>query len=316
MRGITSVYPWVRPPVLMRRREFLLTTGAAALGAPLPARAATGGFSLPLGYAAITWGGNDEQAIDDIAAVGFHGIQLRSPVMDRYGDKPEELRRRLADKGLSLTCLSSGTVDADPGREQQYLETHARNARFVKAVGGTLLQLISRRPKDRAPTPEEFDRLGRLLTEIGRRASEVGVRLVYHNHMGAFGQAPDEVARVLSASDPRSVGFLLDIAHYQQGGGDTVAAVSRHRDRLAIVHLKDVISPVPGDTRPPAQSYKWVELGRGKVDVPGVITALKAIRFRGPAVIELDAVPDPGRTPKESAEINKRYVVEKLGLSL
>ena len=298
----------------MQRREFLISTGAAALGAALPARAAA--RSMPVGYAAITWGGKDEQAIDDIAAVGFHGIQLRSPIIERYGDKPEALRRRLSDKGLSLTCFSSGTVDADPDKEREYLETHARNARFVKAAGGTLLQLISRRPKDRAPTPEEFDRLGRLLTEIGRRASDAGVRLVYHNHMGAFGQAPDEVARVLAATDPRLVGFLLDIAHYQQGGGDPVAAVSRHRDRLVIIHLKDVISPVPGDTRPPAQSYKWVELGRGKVDVPGVVAALRKIDFHGPAVVELDAVPEPGRTPKESAEINKRYVVETLGLSL
>src|SRR5207245_8799318 len=139
---------------------------------------------------------------------------------------------------------------------------------------------------------------------------------VYHNHMGAFGEAPDEVARLLDATDPRFVGFLLDIAHYKQGGGDPVAAVSRHKDRLAILHLKDVVSPIPGDTRPPRQSYRWVELGRGTVDVPGVMAALKKLPFNGPAIIELDAVPEPGRTPKESAELNKRYVVERLRVSL
>jgi inosose dehydratase len=298
--------------MVMRRREFLLAAGAAALAR----RASAGSYRLPLGYAAITWEGNDEQAIDDIAAAGFHGIQLRSPVIDRYGARPGDLRQRLVDKGLSLTCFSSGTVDADPAKEREYLATHAAHAAFVKALRGTVLQLISRRPKDRAPTAEEFARLGKLLTEIGRRTSEIGVRLVYHNHMGAFGQAPDEIVRVLEATNPRFVGFLLDIAHYQQGGGDPVGAVSRHRDRLEILHLKDVISPVPGDSRPPAQSYKWVELGRGKVDIPGVMAAVKEIGFHGPAVIELDKVPEPGRTPKESAEINKRYVVEQLGLTL
>src|SRR5207247_9519779 len=124
MRGITSACPWARPRALMQRREFLISTGAAALGAALPAR--TAARSMPVGYAAITWGGKDEQAIDDIAAVGFHGIQLRSPVMDRYGDKPDALRRRLSDKGLSLTCFSRGTVDAAPGEELEYPGTHAR----------------------------------------------------------------------------------------------------------------------------------------------------------------------------------------------
>src|SRR5438132_1221143 len=32
---------------------------------------------IKVGYAAITWGGNDQRAIEDIAALGFSGIQLR-----------------------------------------------------------------------------------------------------------------------------------------------------------------------------------------------------------------------------------------------
>ena len=64
------------------------------------------------------------------------------------------------------------------------------------------------------------------------------------------------------------------------------------------------------------EGYTWVELGRGRVDVPGVVAALKEIRYRGSAVIELDKAPVPGRTPKESAEMNRRYAVETLGLVL
>ena len=124
------------------RREFLLAAlggVAAASLAPRGAGAAGGGGPFTrLGYAAITWAGHDDQAIDDIAAVGFHGIQLRSPIVDRYGDTPAELKRRLEAKGLALMCLSSGTLDADPARRTEYLDTHVKNARFVKAVGGSL----------------------------------------------------------------------------------------------------------------------------------------------------------------------------------
>ena len=43
-----------------------------------------------------------------------------------------------------------------------------------------------------------------------------------------------------------------------------------------------------------------------------VFAALNEINFKGWGVVELDRVPDPGRTPKESAEINRRYLEETL----
>jgi inosose dehydratase len=243
--------------VRLTRRGFLGAAAVAAVGVSLPGAVGAGDtavnlaafdtpitprpFALRLGYAAITWDGKDDQAIDDIAAAGFRGSPLRTSALEANGDKPEALRARLQAKGLDLLCFSSGSVDVDPAREAEYVDTHVKHARFVKALGGGLLQLTSRRPKDRAPTPEEFTRLGRLLTEIGRRTLDLGVRVVYHNHMHAFGEAPDEVARVLDAADRHFVWLLLDIAHYQQGGGDPAAAVARHRDRLAILHLKDVV---------------------------------------------------------------------------
>ncbi len=38
--------------------------------------------------------------------------------------------------------------------------------------------------------------------------------------------------------------------------------------------------------------------------------------FRGWAVVELDHEPDKSRTPKESALISKKYLEEKLGLTI
>jgi inosose dehydratase len=217
---------------------------------------------------------------------------------------------------LALLCFSSGSVDAVPEKEKEHLEKHLQNARFVAALNGKVLQVISTRPKDRAPTPEEFARLGKLLSELGRRTREVGVRLVYHNHMNAFGESPEEVARVLELTDPQYVSLLLDVAHYLQGGGDPVAAVSRHKDRLAILHLKDVRTLPPAEVRPGRPPYQWVELGKGRVDLPGVIAALKKISFDGPAIIELDAVTASCQTPADCAAANKKYAVETLGLSL
>lgn len=99
--------------------------------------------------------------------------------------------------------------------------------------------------------------------------------------MGNLGQAPEEVTRVLEASDPRLVHLELDTAHYAQAGGDPADAVRRHGDRLLFLHVKDVESPLPGGG--PA-SYRFVELGRGKVDFPAFFAALRNTGFRGWAI--------------------------------
>ena len=304
------------PTPVPSRRTFLGTSLAAGAASALSLRAEAAGYSLLLGYAAITWNGKDDQAIDDVAALGFRGIQLRTSSLEIWGKHPEELKKKLAEKKLTLLCFSSGTVDAVPGKEAEHLANHEKNAKFVSAVGGRILQVVSRTPADRAPTPDEFARLGKLLNEIGKRTQAHGVTVVYHNHMNGFGETPDGLDRVMAATDRKHVSLLFDIAHCQQGGGDPVAGVLRHKDRIAIMHLKDVVSPLPGDTKPPHDSYRFVELGQGKVDVPGVLASVKKIGFHGPAVIELDAVSDKSRTAKDCAEINKRYVVEKLGLTL
>src|SRR5262245_56738172 len=123
------------------RREFLRALTTAAAAAALPSRAGAAGFGMKLGYASITWAGKDEQAIEDISSLGFRGIQLRSNTVAEWGSRTDELRERLQRKGLALLCFSSGTVDADPQRRDEYLETHLKHARFVKALGGSTLQL-------------------------------------------------------------------------------------------------------------------------------------------------------------------------------
>jgi len=123
--------------------------------------------------------------------------------------------------------------------------------------------------------------------------------------MGNLGQAPSEVARVLAAADSRYVKLELDIAHWQAAGGDPVAAVHEYRDQLLFLHLKDLQRPAPGRA---ADSYRFVELGAGEVDVGAVLTALTAVGFEGWGIVELDAVTDPARSAKDSAEVSKQFL--------
>src|SRR2546427_13168372 len=118
----------------MKRRDFLASLSAAAtvIGwrgrRPSTAR-------IRFGYAAITWNGNDRQAIDDIAALGFHGVQLRQWAFDTWGDRPGELKELPAPKGPGLVALCTGNVCLDPAPETEPRARHARHGQFVANVG-------------------------------------------------------------------------------------------------------------------------------------------------------------------------------------
>jgi len=268
---------------------------------------------IHFGYAAVTWGGNDRQAIEDVAAVGFRGIQLRSNSIAEFGS-PAAVRDVLSQHELKFVALSSGDLLSDPAAAKKSIVEHTAHAKFLRDAGGLYLQIIDNRPKGRPAIPADFKLLGKALTELGKRTADLGIPLGYHNHMGSLGERPEELDQIMSFSDPRYVKVELDIAHYFQGGGDPVKAIEKFSDRLLFLHIKDVERlPAAKDTQ---RSYRWVELGHGLVDIPAVFEALRKLNFRGWAVVELDGVPDNAHSPKEAAAANKQYLQEKLGLTV
>src|SRR5436305_2534426 len=178
------------------RRTFLAGLGAATAVATLPSFAApsrTG--NIRFGYAAITWGNEERQAIDDISSVGFPGIQFRANAVTDF--KPAELRDLLAAHKLTFVALSSGEVSLDQPEADQ-IAKHLANAQFIKDAGGLYLQVLDQlKAYPRSATPEECRKLGKLLTEIGKRTADLGIPLGYHNHLNTLSQMPANLDLIL-----------------------------------------------------------------------------------------------------------------------
>ncbi|MGF7214675.1 inosose dehydratase [Spirosoma lacussanchae] len=300
----------------VNRRQFLKTTGISALaltaGADFLLAQSAKKSGLQIAYSAITWGGNDAQAIADLAALGYRGVQLRANTFGPYKAKPSELKALLDQHKLKLAMFSSGNVEIDPAKEQSTIDMHVAHASFVKALGGSAIQLTnSVRPKDRLPTTDELKRLAAVMNEIGKQTADMGVQAAYHNHMNQLGETPEEVDVIVQAMNPKYCKLLLDIAHYKQGGGQPEQAVKQYKDLLYALHLKDTMSPLPDKPDNP-KAYKFVELGRGNVNVPAVFSALDEINFKGWGIIELDGVPEKDKSAAQCAQINKDYITKTL----
>jgi inosose dehydratase len=270
-----------------------------------------GAWDLRVGYAAITWDGRDGEAMEQIAAVGYPGIQLRANVLKEHPD-PKTLEATLAAHKLIFVALSSGGTQLDPAKEKEMLDEHTQHAKYLHAAGGKYLQVIGAgNPKSGAAnwTAADYKRQGYLLTEVGKRAAEYGIQTGFHNHMNTIGQAPEATDAIMDAADPKYVKLELDVAHYLQGGGDPAAAVRKYQRRLLFLHLKDT-KPSPSAH----DGYEFAELGQGRVDFKALLAALKETHFRGWGIVELDGErPGSKRTPEESARMSKQYL-ESLGV--
>jgi len=290
----------------MNRRNFIQSASGVLLAAKFDVFAAK--FSQKMAYSAITWNGNDLVAIKEIAELGYKGIQLRANTYAPFKDKPQDLKDTIVKNKLALAMFSSGNVGIQDDISKD-IELHLNHAKFIKALGGTSLQITnSSRPKDRLPTSEELKKYAKNMSEVAKVVvEETGIQATYHNHMNQLGETPEEVDIIVNAMNTKYIKLLLDVAHYHQGGGVPADAILKYKSILHATHIKD--------TRPDTENksgYRFVELGQGKVDFEAIFANLNKIGFKGWNIIELDSVPVKGRTAYDSAKISHAFLTEKI----
>jgi inosose dehydratase len=306
------------------RRQFLLGAGATALASQFDANLISSSFAadyeFKIGYHTITWGDKTGQAIDEISELGFRGVEIRRPDYEKYANRVAEFKELMAAKKLTVVSIATGDLTINPGAEKQEIADRVAMAKWMKEAGGLYLQATDNaRAKEGVNDHEDYKRLGKRLTEIGKRTfGEYGVKLGYHNSMNSMGERRLEIDRIMNATDPKYVWAAPDIAHMQTAGGAPVQFTRDYINRLVYSHFKDVLiqkSQSGLDGRPLKPKYDFVELGQGVVNIPGALQIMKDFRYQGWIIIELDRAP-LGRTPKESAIISKRFIEERLKLKV
>jgi inosose dehydratase len=267
-----------------------------------------GSIDIKIGYSAIAWRDQDAQAIHDLSALGFPGIQLRANVLHDFPD-PLVLRDLLAQSYLTFVALSSGSVPLDRSSRQSMIDQHVSHAKYLKNAGGRYLQVVAGQATKEPISAADFKYEADLLTEIGKRVADLQLELSLHNHMGTMSQTPEALDAILERADPRYVKLELDTAHYLQGGGNPAEAVNKHAKRLLFLHLKDVKDAATKN------GYEFTELGQGRVNFPSVFSVLKRVHFQGWGIIELDGERTGAvRAPMESANISRKYLEQTLGV--
>ncbi|GAC1443632.1 MAG: hypothetical protein NVSMB63_12600 [Sediminibacterium sp.] len=120
-----------------------------------------------------------------------------------------------------------------------------------------------------------------LIDYAEQQVKTYNIKLAIHNHgpEDALYPGPKEVYERIKNRDER-MGLCLDIGHARRAGTLPDEAVLAFRERIFDLHNKDVSAAV--------KEGKAMEIGRGIIDFPALVKALRKIQYKGVCSIEYE----------------------------
>lgn len=185
-------------------------------------------------------------------------LSLKSTTAQR-----QEARKKIDAAGLVL--LGGGVI------YMKNQEEDIRNA-FTYAKEAGMPTIVC------SPHPDALDTVEKMVKEFD-------IRIAIHNHGPGDKSypAPLDAFKLIKDRDAR-MGVCIDIGHTVRIGADAVKSIKECAGRLYDFHMKDVSAATP--------QGKEVTIGKGVIDIPGVLKALLEAKFAGHLALEYEPTPD------------------------
>jgi sugar phosphate isomerase/epimerase len=115
-----------------------------------------------------------------------------------------------------------------------------------------------------------------VFNEAGKKIKDAGLTFCYHPHGYEF--KPHEGGTLFDymMSNAEHFDFQLDVFWAQMGGADPLALLKAHPDKFPLLHLKDRKKGTPGTDDGTGDVETNVVLGKGDIDIEGIIRQAKA----------------------------------------
>lgn len=251
-----------------------------------------------------------EQVIKKVKEYGYDGVELAS----LHGKEPEYVKKLLSDTGLTPISahvpLDSMLKDPDG-----VFGTYA----FI----GCKYVAVPYLPEERRPGKPLFDKTLEQMEQLGKKAKEAGLQLLYHNHDFEFVKIGDRLGLdVIYETIPADLlQTQIDTCWVKVAGQDPAEYIRKYKGRAPVVHLKDFYKQetdkdilmyeligIKGKDHKPSdkKAFGFMPLGFGQQDIPEILEASKEAGASW-VVVEQDE-PQEGRTALECARLSIKYL--------
>tara|TARA_B100000809_G_scaffold208807_2_gene211613 strand:- start:470 stop:1357 length:888 start_codon:yes stop_codon:yes gene_type:complete len=286
---------------------------------------------IKIGSAPAAWGVNFpsdphqtpwSRYLDEVAEAGYEWTELGP-----YGYLPTDrvtLERELGQRGLKLAGGFLMPVLEDPEAWPDIEKTLLSLGELLAGLDAKFLVLIDDEYTDQhtgepvAAVTLDQD-AWKILIDTTHAAAQIasqefGLRLVYHPHADTHVEYEAQIEKFLDDTDPSLVGLALDTGHHAYRGGDPVAFIRKHHQRLEYLHFKSVDQEmrqaVQRDRTPIAIATAqglFCEPWRGVVDFVDLRNLLAELSYDSFAIVEQDMYPTEFDKPLPIARQTRAY---------
>ncbi len=187
--------------------------------------------------------------LKSVAEIGYDGVELAG----LGGHSPSEVKKMVADLGMTLCGMHDGEVLTDP-------------ASAIEVAGGLGVKMVTC-PflSDEYRHTDGYRKAAEMLNVAGAKCNAAGLQLCYHNHAFEF-EPLDDGGRgydiFIHHCDSKLVQFEVDLGWVQVGGDDPLEFCRKLAGRVPLLHVKDMAKTDP---------VLMAEVGTGVVEFGPII---------------------------------------------
>jgi sugar phosphate isomerase/epimerase len=233
---------------------------------------------MQLGCNTVLFGGVDlETAITHVAWAGYEYVELAAikGMCEHLRLEPErsdvrEVRRLLGEHNLQATAMEAATTD------------HSRLDGLFELAGELGISIVNIGSGGVSGDEESTKHAIAHIADLARLAGSHGLRLAVKPHVGQAIYDGRTALRLMDEVREPALGLNFDPSHLFRADEEPAEVARRWGKHIVTSHFRDCASREqkvgPPETQIP---------GRGIVDIPGTLRALKEIGYGGPLNLEV-----------------------------
>jgi sugar phosphate isomerase/epimerase len=282
----------------MTRRAFTLSAAAAAsLQVPAFGRKLST-FGVQLYTVRSIINKDPQRVLNEVEAAGYKEIEATYDNLDKIIEAAHNTKLRPVSVHLETDLFTKHRDKLGPVLED------------MKKRGFEYVVCPYIEPKERGGV-DVMKKLADNLDKAGAQCMGAGLKLCYHNHAFEFASAGQDAGTLmdvlLANTDPKHLGWEMDIFWVSVTGNDPSDLLKKYPKRVVLMHLKDKADGVAKrfDENVPPAAFK--EVGAGTMDLKRILHTATETGVKH-FFVEQDSTPgDPLASLKISASYLKSF---------